>query len=88
MILEAEAYREQRLIRAQGDATRFLALLAEYRKAPTVTRERLYLETMERVLPAVEKIILDSGAGGTGVLPLLPLRDLSGAGAEPKKEDR
>jgi hypothetical protein len=45
----AEAFREQRLIRAQGDATRFLRVLDEYRKAEAVTRERLYLETMDRV---------------------------------------
>jgi membrane protease subunit HflK len=71
-IREAEAYREQRIIRAQGDAARFEALLAEYSKAQAVTRERLRLETVERVLADVDKIVIDSEAG-RGVLPLLNL---------------
>lgn len=90
MVLAAEAYRQQRLIRAQGDAARFLALLEEYRKAPGVTRERLYLETMERVLPSTEKFVLAVGEGGSGVLPFLPLRGLQGgpAGGREKEEKR
>jgi membrane protease subunit HflK len=71
-IREAEGYREQRIIRAQGDGARFEALLAEYSKAQTVTRERLRLETVERVLADVEKVVIDSSAG-SGVLPLLNL---------------
>jgi len=71
MVLEAEAYREQRLIRAEGDAARFLTLLAEYQKAPEVMRERLYLESIERVLSGADIFILDTGSGG--VLPFLPL---------------
>jgi len=74
-VLEAEAYREQRLIRAEGDAARFLALLAEYEKAPEVMRERLYLESIERVLSGAEIFVLETGQGG--VLPFLPLTDLS-----------
>ncbi len=77
MVLEAEAYREQRLIRAEGDAARFLALLAEYRKAPEVMRERLYLESIERVLSGVDIFVLETGPGG--VLPFLPLTDLTPA---------
>lgn len=77
MILAAEAYREQRLIRAQGNADRFLALFAEYRKAPDVTRERLYLESIERILAGTEIFVLETG--GTGVLPFLPLRELAPA---------
>ena len=73
MVRAAEAYREQRLIRAQGDATRFLKILEEYRKAEAVTRERLYLETIDQVLPKTEMFILDAG-GDRGVLPLLPLK--------------
>lgn len=84
MIREAEAYRQQRVLRAQGDAERFLALLSEYRAAPDVTRDRLYLETVERVLPGTQKFVLD--AQGSGVLPLLPLTGLQalegGLGAE------
>jgi membrane protease subunit HflK len=79
MIRTAEAYREQRLIRAQGDATRFVTVLQEYRKAEGVTRDRLYLETVDRTLPRTQVFILDSGAERPGVLPLLPLRDLVSA---------
>jgi membrane protease subunit HflK len=76
MVQAAEAYREQRLIRAQGDANRFVRVLDEYRKAEAVTRDRLYLETVDRVLPRTQLFILESGADRGGVLPLLPLKDL------------
>ena len=69
------AYREERIIRAQGDAEKFLSVLEEYRKAPDVTRKRLYLETIERILPDVEKIVIDPQAGGN-LLPFLPLRGI------------
>jgi len=75
MVLEAEAYREQRMIRAQGDAARFLTLLAEYDKSPEVMRERLYLESIERVLSGADIFVLENGSGG--VLPFLPLTDLT-----------
>ena len=63
---------------AEGEASRFLAVLQEYRQAPDVTRRRLYLETLERVLADVDLVILDSesGHGGSGVVPYLPLNDL------------
>ena len=61
-ILAAEAYKEQRIIRAQGDAEKFLNVLEEYLKAKDVTRQRLYLETMETILPGIEKIIIDKDA--------------------------
>ena len=73
MLRAAEAYREQRLIRAQGDADRFLRVQDEYRKAEAVTRDRLYLEMIDRVLPKTHKVVLDAGKGG--VVPLLPLKD-------------
>jgi len=75
---EAEAYRAQVVNEAQGEASRFLAVLAEYELAPEVTRKRLYLETLERVLGGVDKIILDesSGQSGQGVVPYLPLNEL------------
>lgn len=73
MIQQAEGYKAQRVIRAQGDANRFRAVLTEYEKAPAITRDRLYIESMERVLPTMEKFILDQD-GKNGVLPLLPLR--------------
>jgi len=84
MVRVAEAYREQRLIRAQGDAARFLKVLEEYRKAEAVTRERLYLEMVDRVLPKSQKFILDSGGDRGGVLPLLPLKDFFPAPAKPE----
>lgn len=75
---EAEAYRAQVVNEAQGEASRFTAVLAEYQKAPEVTRKRLYLETMERVLGDVDKVILDAAASqaGQGVVPYLPLNEL------------
>jgi membrane protease subunit HflK len=73
MLRDAEAYREQRLIRARGDADRFLRILAEYRKAEAVTRDRLYLEMVDRVLPRTKTVVVDSRGERTGVVPLLPL---------------
>src|SRR5262245_19341204 len=60
MVQQAEAYKAQRVIRAQGDAERFLKILAEYSKAKGITRDRLYLESVERMMPNMEKFILDS----------------------------
>lgn len=74
MVRAAEAYKEQRVLRAQGDADKFDAMLSEYQKARGVTRQRLYLETMERVLgPIKSKVIVDQSVGG-GTVPILPLR--------------
>ena len=74
---EAEGYRARVVNEATGEASRFTAVLAEYEKAPEVTRKRLYLETMEEVLGRVDKIILDDSAGGgQGVVPYLPLNEL------------
>ena len=68
----AEAYREQTVAEATGQTSRFNAGLREYAKAPQVTRQRMYLETMERLLGGTDKIILDSGAGaGQGIVPYL-----------------
>jgi len=66
----ARAYRDSKIAQATGEAQRFSALVAEYRKAPAVTRKRLYLETMEAILPDVEKVIIQPG---TPVLPYLPI---------------
>lgn len=73
---EAEGYRAKVVNEAEGDASRFTAVLKEYQKAPEVTRQRLYLETMEEVLGRVDKIIIDDQAGGQGVVPYLPLNEL------------
>ena len=80
---EAEAYRAQVVNEALGEAARFTSVLAEYEKAPEVTRRRLYLETMEKVLGQVDKTILDeslTGEGGSGVVPYLPLNELNKRG--------
>jgi len=64
MIRDAEGFRESRIKRAEGDAAKFTTILQEYRKAKSITEKRLYLETMEKVLPGIEKIIIpdkDSG---------------------------
>jgi membrane protease subunit HflK len=73
----AEAYREQTVAEATGAASRFLKVYDEYKKAPDVTRQRMYLETMERLFGGTDKIIMDSGPGGqNGVVPYLPLNEL------------
>ena len=75
MVRAAEGYALERENRALGDARRFEALVAEYRKAPEVTRKRMYLETMTELLPQLgTKVILDEKA--RGVLPLLQLDDV------------
>ncbi|MEL6124917.1 MAG: FtsH protease activity modulator HflK [Pseudomonadota bacterium] len=82
----AEAYRAQVVNAAQGEASRFVAVYDEYIQAQEVTRKRLFLETMESVFGDVNKVIIDetvAGAGeggGTGVVPFLPLNDLSRPG--------
>jgi modulator of FtsH protease HflK len=73
----AEAYRSQTVAEATGRTARFLKIYEQYKKAPDVTRERMYLETMERVLGHTNKIIIDSKDGAQGVLPYLPLNELS-----------
>ena len=67
----ANAYRDAKIAEAAGEAARFTALFAEYAKAKDVTRKRLYLETMEEVLPSVEKVLIEPGT--SQVLPYLPL---------------
>ncbi len=67
---DAEAYRDQVIADATGQASRFDAIYAEYRQAPQVTRERMYLETMERVLKDNDKLVLDSQSGAVPYLPL------------------
>jgi membrane protease subunit HflK len=75
----AEAYREQTVAEAKGQTARFIQIYDEYRKAPDVTRQRMYLETMERLFGGTDKIILDAAPsqGGSGVVPYLPLSELT-----------
>ncbi len=76
LLEEAEGYRARVVNEALGEASRFLAILAEYEVAPDVTRRRLYLETLERVLSETDLVIIDSDTGGSGVVPYLPLNEL------------
>jgi membrane protease subunit HflK len=75
IIQGSEAYRERAVAEANGQASRFSQVYEEYRKAPDVIRERIFLETMERVLGGADKIILDQN-GNQGVVPYLPLNEL------------
>ena len=72
MIRDAEGFREARIKRSEGDAEKFTTILKEYRKAKDITRKRLYLETMEKVLPGIEKIIVPDKDSGN-ILNLLNL---------------
>jgi len=81
---EAESYRAQVVNEAKGEAARFESIYEEYQKAPAVTRKRLYLETIEKVLGDVDKVIIDEKAGGgQGVVPYLPLNDMVNKGKAP-----
>ena len=75
ILQEAEAYKQQVVAAAEGEASRFLAIYNEYAKAKKVTQERMYLETMEKVLADINKVIIDKKSGG--VVPYLPLPELS-----------
>ena len=76
----AEAYREQTVAEAKGQASRFSQVLEQYKNAPDITRQRIYLETMESVFGGTDKIILDStqqgGGSGGSVVPVLPLNEM------------
>jgi len=81
-VQEAEGYALQRVNEASGDANRFLSVFEEYQKAPEVTRQRLYLETLNRVLPKMgRKTILDAEL--SGVLPFLPLEHALPTSSQP-----
>ena len=75
ILQEAEAYKKQVVAAAEGEASRFVAIYNEYVKAKTVTQERMYLETMEKVLADIDKVIIDKNTGA-GVVPYLPLPEL------------
>ena len=71
----AEAYKQKVVALAEGEASRFVSIYNEYFKAKEVTQERMYLETMEKVLADIDKVIIEKGAG-SGVVPYLPLPEL------------
>lgn len=73
---EAEAYREQTVSEAEGQASRFAAIYNEYREASEVTRQRIFLETLEKVMQKSDKVIIENTGNGSGVVPYLPLDQL------------
>ena len=84
---EAEGYKREVVAQAEGEASRFIAIYNEYAKAKTVTQERMYLETMEKVLSGVNKIIIDKQSG-SGVVPYLSLPELKkNTDAQSKKSE-
>ena len=82
---KAEGYKASTVAEAQGQASRFTQVVAEYDKAPEITRERIFIETMERVMGAVDKVIIDQKAAGQGVVPFLPLDQI---GAQQQQQQR
>jgi membrane protease subunit HflK len=82
LLEEARGYRDQVVAQAEGEAARFNSIYQEYALAPEVTRRRMFLETMERVLGRSELIILDQGGQGSGTVPYLPLDQLGRARGE------
>jgi membrane protease subunit HflK len=83
MIQQAEAYKQQQISEAQGEAQRFLSVYNAYLAAPDVTRRRMYLETFGGIFGSANKIIIDEGASGSGVVPYLPLPELQRGQAAP-----
>jgi membrane protease subunit HflK len=75
IVQQAEAYRQKAIAEASGEAKKFSAVYAEYRKAPEITRKRMYLETMSQVLGGVNKVIVDEGAA-KNIIPYLPPQTL------------
>ena len=81
ILAEAKAYREQTILEAKGQTARYNQIYQQYKKAPAVTRERMYLETMERVLGPMDKTIVDQNSASPPVpyIALDPLQQKSGA---------
>ena len=80
ILQEADAYKKQVVAAAEGEASRFLAIYNEYKNAKQVTQERMYFETMEKVLADIDKVIIDKNSG-QGVVPYLPLPELKKKGS-------
>ncbi|MCB1838910.1 MAG: protease modulator HflK, partial [Alphaproteobacteria bacterium] len=75
IVQDAEAYKQSKIARAQGDAERFKSIYSAYQTGKDVTKERIFIETMEEVFKNANKIILDDKAGRGGVVPYLPLSE-------------
>ena len=76
LVEDASGYKAQTVAEAQGEAARFLSVYEQYKVAKSVTRERIFLETMEKILSETNKVIIEEGASGSGVVPYLPLPEL------------
>jgi modulator of FtsH protease HflK len=76
IIQDADAYRAQVIANAKGQSSRFLQVYEQYKKAPDVIRQRIYLDTMEHILSGTDKTFIDTGANRPGVVPYLPLTEL------------
>mgnify|MGYP003384918103 CR=1 FL=1 len=87
LVQEAEAYKSQVLSKAKGDTSRFLQVMTEYEKAPEITRERLYLDTMESVYSRTQKVMVDVSKDSSNVL-YLPLDKMRGGSTAPKYIDQ
>ncbi len=78
IVQNAQGYREQAIAEAKGQSSRFLQVYQAYKEAPDVTRERIYLETMEHVLGDADKLVYDPGSSSSGgIVPYLPLSELT-----------
>jgi membrane protease subunit HflK len=75
IVQQAEGYKQQVIAVAEGEARRFISIHDEYKKAPDVTRRRIYIETMQSIFSGIDKVILDTDSG-PGVVPYLPLPQL------------
>lgn len=84
LIREAEGYKESVVSEAKGDASRFMAVYKQYVQAKDVTAKRIYLETMEKVLKNMPKVVVDGAGSRSGVVPVLPLPAMVPARAEEK----
>jgi membrane protease subunit HflK len=73
---QAEAYRQQVIADAQGEANRFLAIYNQYTKSRQVTRNRIYTETMEGIYRNMDKVMIDQSSSKSGVMPYFPVQDL------------
>jgi modulator of FtsH protease HflK len=80
---DAAAYKAEVVADAQGEASRFLAVYEQYKNAKDVTRERLFIEMMEQVLAKTNKIVIEGGQGGSGVVPYLPLPAIAAPKTQP-----
>lgn len=85
-VQEAQAYRARKIAEAEGEAQRFTQLLTEYERAPAVTRERLYIETLEAVMVSSKKVVLDTAGNGSGNLVYLPIDKLIEQGRRARVE--